>query len=330
MKFKRTVEVLISVFLLLVLAKNCFAGFGVSPPWVRNYNLLPGSHFEQMIGFSRSKPDSDLTAKVILELPDEIKDWISIKEGLEFPLPKGEMSVAMTVIVDVPGNAELGKYKGTIKVEAVPRGTEPGVSVVLAAGVQVDLEVTGKEVEGMIIRYVNIQDVEEGSPINLLIKIENTGNVRTKPDRVYAEIFDQYHQKLLTTSETQDLDWIPSFTTKGIVAKLPAKLERGTYWAEFKIFKEDQILREGKIAFEVIKARPKPPSPVKEDKKIIYIGIGAGLALLVAVVLLILTRRKRKKLQGEKRFLKVPKRIKIGKIEIKVGDTEENNKKKEE
>jgi hypothetical protein len=330
MKLREIAKVLISASLLLVLANTCQAGFGVSPPWVRNYDLLPGSHFEQTVILSRGDPKKPLRAKVFFDLPEEIKNWISIKEGMEFILPIGGYQVPMTVIVNVPKDAKLGKYQGTIKVETFPEKEGAGVGVAVAAGIAVDLEVTEKEVEGMRMRYTEIL-AEENTPLKYLMRIENTGNVKTKPDKVYIEIWDYLEQNLLKTGETKDLDWIPPFQTKDIMAEFPIRLGIAAYWAKLKVFKGDQILRDEKLVFEVFEAKPKAPlvagPSVEKGNKITYIA--AGLLLLIVVVLLIWIGRRRKRVFEARKSPQSSKEIKINKkpkpkqgkkIKIKITD----------
>jgi len=298
MRLKGIARVLISSLLLLSFANICLAGFGVSPPWVKNHVLLPGSRFEQTIILSRGEPEESLKAKVTIDVPEEIRSWFSIDKGLEFVLPKGEQQVPMKVTVNVPKNAKLGKYTGAIMVETFPEKEGGTVSVALAAGIDIDLEVTEKEIAGMIIRFTDIGKIEEGSPLKYLMRIENTGNVNTKPDRVYIEVFDQAHQSLLASGENKNLDWVGPFQTKEIAAEFPTiKLGIGQYWAEIKIFKEDQILREEKLVYEVIEKKPSP-SPYSYFGRLsnYYSYIGAGILFLIIFGLLVWAERKRQSL----------------------------------
>jgi len=59
-KLKQFCLVLIVFFGILFCLNFVFAAFGVSPPFVLNDYLSPGSHFEQKIVLSRDKPEQDL------------------------------------------------------------------------------------------------------------------------------------------------------------------------------------------------------------------------------------------------------------------------------
>jgi hypothetical protein len=77
------------------------AGFGITPPYVRNDSLRPGSEYTQEIIIVRSDPVEDLNAELTLNLPG-IESWFSFDRGLRFILPRGESQVKMNVTVRVP------------------------------------------------------------------------------------------------------------------------------------------------------------------------------------------------------------------------------------
>lgn len=237
-------------------ASLCY-GFGVSPPWVKTGRLLPGSIYEQKITISRYQPTTDLRATIdYSKLSEELQGWISVKEGDEFMLPKGESQVPIHFLVEVPDSAALKNYKGTISIRTHPTREGAGVGVALAAGIHIDLTVSDQVVEDMLVRHVNIQKVVEQKPIPFHMKIENRGNVPTRPDRVEMEIYDQYHKQVITSGTATEMETIPAFETKTIIARVPVKLELGTYWAEFKIIKNENVLRQGKIVFNVVEREP--------------------------------------------------------------------------
>jgi len=43
------------------------AGFGVTPPYIKNSHLTPGSHYETTIYLMRGKPTEELTAEVTID-----------------------------------------------------------------------------------------------------------------------------------------------------------------------------------------------------------------------------------------------------------------------
>ena len=113
--FVQSVVVAIVLFMLAG-ADFAFAGFGVTPPFVRNTSLTRNSTYEQEILLVRSDPRTPLKATVFVDAP-EVADWIEIVQGNEFLLPRGEQKVPMTVKVTVPDDAEFKRYIGAIRVK---------------------------------------------------------------------------------------------------------------------------------------------------------------------------------------------------------------------
>ena len=66
--------------MFLVCPKLVYAGFGISPPYVKNNQLFPGSSYTQEIILLRSDAEEDLQADISVNAP-EIKDWITIDKG---------------------------------------------------------------------------------------------------------------------------------------------------------------------------------------------------------------------------------------------------------
>ena len=102
----------------------------------------------------------------------------------------------MKVAVTVPKDAKLGDYKGSIAISTSPAGDQKaGVSIVLGANVSIDLKVTSIKVSNFSIQNFQILSASKGSPIKLLIKVKNDGNVENGPTKASLTFFDQYHSK---------------------------------------------------------------------------------------------------------------------------------------
>ena len=250
---------LIIISIVLAWGSYCQAGFGISPPAVHNPDLLRGSHYEQTILLIRGEPKEDLRAELTIAAPEnpEIIDWITIEQGTSFILPKGISQFPMKVKVDVPKDAAYKTYNGYIDVKTIPAVKEAGVAVALGARINVVLGVTNRPAPNFKVRSAEIPEVVEGCPVKYILKIENIGNVKTRPAKIEIKIFHGYAtERLLETSEVkaEDLAWTEAFKTKTIVAKFPVKLEATRYWAETKIFKDGEVIREDKTFFSVAPA----------------------------------------------------------------------------
>ena len=78
------------------IANTAFAGFGITPPYVHNDALRPGSEYTQEIVIVRSDPVEDLNAELTMNLPG-IESWFASDRGSKFILPKGESQVKLPV-----------------------------------------------------------------------------------------------------------------------------------------------------------------------------------------------------------------------------------------
>jgi hypothetical protein len=243
---------IIGVLIFLTCVNIAQAGFGVSPPKVLNRHLLPGSHFEQTIYLIQSKPEKDLLATIEIDAP-EIEDWITIDRGLEFTIPAGAQQFPIKVDVRVPFDAEFKHYGGEMWVKTMPADRGQGmVTVALGAIITFDLTVSAEEMYGFVIRGVSIEDAEEGRPIKVGATLQNIGNVEDRPTKIHLDVYDQYHNKLLYSGDATDLKYVDPFQTKTIIGKFRAKLVIGSYWADIKVYKDDNIIVKDKRVFYIV------------------------------------------------------------------------------
>jgi hypothetical protein len=245
------------------------AGFGVSPPLIQNHQLTPGSTYKQEIMLLRSNPvDQDLKADLTISAP-QISSWISLDQGNSFILPKGQFQVPMVVTFKIPKNAELGNYTGYIDIKVSPAdGGGGGVAIALGARVEIDLALTNVSQADFLVRLVSLPDFERLGPpwnwkvwapifnalfykINVVMNIENKGNIKIAPSKVSIEVWDLNKQKLLESSVDKSIKKIDPFGTAAVSAVFPTRLPAGQYWAKIRIYKEQEIVNYYEVAFTV-------------------------------------------------------------------------------
>lgn len=260
---------LITLTLALVIlawANVSHAGFGISPPYVKTTKpIFLGGHYEQKVTLLRSEADVDLQAKLILSAP-EIADWISIDKGDTFDLPKDQLRVPMVVRIDVPKDAEIGNYGGHINIRVVPKDQKEGggVAIALGARVDIDITVTDETFLEFNIKKVDIPNFEILAkpwswPIfsklfyksRVIVKVENTGNVKTAPSKIQLEVFDLSKNGLLESSIDKKLEKIDPFQIKDITANFPTSLEPGQYWGRVKVYNGENIIHKDELIFTV-------------------------------------------------------------------------------
>ena len=309
MGLRRALKILVVALVILFGANTALAAFGISPSQVINHELLSGSHYEQKISLVRSDVSKEAKAEVTIDAP-EIGSWLTIDKGLSFVFAEGQRQVWITVNVDVPKDAELGNYKGTITLRVVPEQVKEAgaVTVALGAQINVDLTIVEKKFFDFIVRSIDVLDLEGGNLIKVLLKIENIENLEGSPSKVHLDVYDILGKTLLESGDDTSLDSVKPFEIKEIYAQFPTNLGIGQYWSEVKVYKDDEIVREERLFFSILENLEKGvleatveegggnwfqnllsfsfPSP--------YLYIGAGVILLMLVGLLIWLEKKRK------------------------------------
>ena len=243
-----------------------FAGFGITPPYVRNTSLTRLSVYEQQILLVRSDADTAQIAEVSVDAP-EIQDWIQVVEGDVIKLPEGVQKVPMTVRISVPRDAEFRDYGGAIRIRTLPDNDEVAagaVNISLGALVDIDLSVIDREIRDFRVRKISVEDLNEGYKVAWLyfpgkirfdMLLENTGNVDVAPTKVSFRIFDRTGKVLLEeTSNIRKIETIPPYGTETVTAELPTRLEAGGYIARYTIYNGDEVKQEGDLSLNILPA----------------------------------------------------------------------------
>ncbi len=245
---------------------EAMAGFGITPPYVRNTSLTRNSTYEQQILLVRGDPNVAQRAEITVDAPG-FEDWIEVVEGLDIPLPRGEQKVPMTVKVNVPSNAKFSDYEGTIRIRTLPEDGQVAVgavSISLGALVDISLSVIDKEIKDFRIRKVSVPDLNEGTKlawlffpgkINFNMLLENTGNVDISPSKIDFKIYDRSGVALLEeTKQIGRIEKVAPYATEEITAEIPTRLPAGSYVARYQIYNDDEIKQEGDLSLIIVPA----------------------------------------------------------------------------
>ncbi len=284
----------VCVFLYGGTVNLAFAGFGITPPYVHNDTLRPGSEYTQEIVIVRSDPVEDLNAELALNLP-AIEGWFSFDRGMKFILPKGESQVKLHVTVRVPEDAKLGAYNGNIRIRTFS-STGPSTGVSLALGAQIDVQLNVvDEIYNFEVRRVELFEAEQGyakwwldfpGKIKFAMYIENTGNVPSAPAKVTMDVYDVTGQQLLeSTLSTNVVETILPFDTKKVFAYLPTWLPPGGYRVKYTIQKDEKrVAQQGELAMSVL---PRGTITGYETYGFEGLRIGDQLSVIIPATLLV-------------------------------------------
>lgn len=258
---KKYLYVISALAFLCASAPLAYAGFGITPPYVRTDRLTQGSEYRQEIVLVRGEPVEDLKAEISFNVP-EIESWFSIDKGNEFILPKGENQVKMNVIVNVPEDAPYENFTGNIRIRTSSLDTSiSGVSIALGAQIDVDITVVD-EILDFEVRRIQMGEAEQGHSLWWLdfpgrilftMDIENTGNAPVAPSRVVFDIYDSKGIKIQeTTSNSNDIEKVPAFETKTVEAHVPTYLPPGGYLVKYSIFNGEESKRSGELTLSIL------------------------------------------------------------------------------
>ena len=232
---------MVLVFTLILPAWVAGASFGISPPWVQNYYLLPGSHYETTIDL---QSDTDAGWIDVHNDASYAQEWLTFEPGVNFTWPEGTSHMSLKVIVDIPEDAELGTYTGGyVHVEKhTPPPEGGGVGIVVGGAIAIRLGVTDEEFFDFTLRGCQEFKTEEGWPIKFVLGVENIGNINGAPTKVRLDVYDDYRQVLLQSAEDTTLDLIEPFTTKDIIAEFATTyLPIGNYGGTLTVYKGSEI-----------------------------------------------------------------------------------------
>ncbi len=260
------VGVQVILLVLFSFADVALAGFGITPPYVRNTSLTRNSTYEQQILMVRGTPDSGQIAEIQIDAP-EIESWIEIVEGTPIALPRGVQKVPVTVRVRVPADAEFKDYNGVIRIRTLPDNdsvSAGSVNISLGARVDINLTVIDREILDFRVRKVSVPDLNEGGKLAWLyfpgkirfsMLIENTGNVDVAPSLVEFKIYNRNGTVLLEdTKNLGSIKKIKPYAAEEVLAQIPTRLPAGNYIARYKVFNGSEVKQEGDISLNILPA----------------------------------------------------------------------------
>jgi len=256
--------VLVPVFFFLLEVHTALAGFGITPPYVRNTSLTRNSIYEQQILLVRSDPTVAQLAEVTIDAPD-LEGWLEIVEGNEIMMPVGVQKVPMNVRVSVPPDAEFTDYTGAIRIRTVPADgqvTQGAVSISLGARVDIGLSVIDKQIQDFRVRKISVSELNEGGKVAWLffpgkilfdMLIENTGNVPIAPSEVEFRLYNKSGEVLLEeVSNIGKIKQINPYDTETVTAEIPTRLPAGSYIARYRIYNGEELKQEGDLSLTIL------------------------------------------------------------------------------
>ena len=241
---------------ILLLAPNTsLAAFGASPPFLNASHLVKGASYEQTIYLVRDNTDTALPILAELDLPENIRSWVSMEQGTSFVIPEGTRQFPVKILINVPQSAELGVYSGSITFGSQPEQTGQ-VTVSLGIEIPINLTVGTNIYREIKTRLVKLLDIEEGWNPRVYIKLQNAGNIPEKFDSATYELFDAFKDKRFAISQKREgFPEIKPFTTEEFTVEFPVDFHLGVgqYWGSVTFYQGDKAVGGQTTIFSVLK-----------------------------------------------------------------------------
>jgi hypothetical protein len=257
-------------------------------------DVLAGSHTEYNYTFRLGDFSEDMNVVVTTDLPG-FDSWVTFKPGKQFIYKAGQDEQVVTIMVDVPNGSTAKLYQGYIRLNAkkVVPGNE-AASVISGTRLDVDLTVTNNNIRDLVATAVRIADkVDESSPINVAVNINNRGNIPDTFDKAVLVISD-ISGKTLATYEQTKLDLVDAFTAKEIVVPFAHQLKAGDYFATIQLYSQDKMVFTDRMSLTVEKNLSVLPisGEYLNENMPYYLLLIAGCSLLVLILVFVYQRKK--------------------------------------
>lgn len=232
------------------------AAFGISPPWVINENLKPGSNFVYVIDMSTNDPSETMLVKTSVSGDPEVLSWMKIRNADTLTMPIGEQHVPMYIDLSIPKDAKIGKYNGDIMVTVMPQ-TKPteNVAIYLGGHIQVKLEVVNYDVTDYTVKSVSLEPITEGQNLTMNMQIKNLGNTVLSNVSTKVDVVDYTTGTSVATATANMLSKpIQPQTVGDIEMSYPmAGLEAGKYWVNISAMKNGTSVYKNRLYLGVNK-----------------------------------------------------------------------------
>ena len=253
-KFLSSLITLLVGVVLFAPAHALAAAFGVSPPWIENGNLKPGSNFVYVINMSASELPDDMVVNPVLEGDSEIMQWLTIQNQDKLVMLKGQEVIPLSVNVNIPADAKVGKYSGNLKLSLTPKnGAGENVAVLLGSNVAIKLGVVNADVNDYWIQTISADPITEGQPVSLKMDVKNLGNTDLNGVSTKASIVDmKTGEKLANGSPDKfSVPVYPQTMGNADLSFSAPDLKAGDYWLDVESFKDGKSAYKNRLFFTV-------------------------------------------------------------------------------
>lgn len=269
----------LSVFALVFMVGSTHAA-GVTPPYVSNGWLLPGSTYVQQIIAVNSVVNYDVWVHPVKSagVPG---DWITYDPPPPFKIPAGQNTAPFRAIVNVPPDAAPGDYTGRITLRF---NTDPNLVWGGGAVINVNLTVVTDPVYSLrVTRYFGLPDTVGRLPIRTCFDVFNEGNTPDNYSRVELAV-RTYGGAPVGTFSADILTTVPPFTRQQVCADVPNTLSPGSstpYIANLRLYRGEVLATSADLGLQIF-ANPNP-APIARPGSSRTVQAGPGNVAVVTL-----------------------------------------------
>lgn len=262
-KYRKSISI---VILMLIISSTVFSNIladeitppAISPSFIVITNVIKGSEFNKSIFIDNI---DDVDHIVNLSFIGDIESWVSFYNPSNETIPITSILVNKSSYVSillkfkVPEDTANGIYYGNMSAFYEDSQTnETGVSVKPGQQAPVQIEVTGEQIINMSVERIVVKDAEIGFPVVNEIDCKNNGNVVVKPKIAIEYSLENIFVGNITKSG-KDLDPIYREQTKTYTMywDTSSLVRLGNYTAFFNITLNENIIKQEKITFKIIR-----------------------------------------------------------------------------
>lgn len=207
-------------------------------------NVLKNGYAQE---FMTLTTDTDFNLSITYKIEGEIAEWVRLEPSAQPFFISRDHPYVVAVVIEPPEDAKNQDYSGSVSfltgALAGPEG-QFGTAVRAAINTRIGISITGQEIVSCGAAGFELNDVEEGYPLEFYAVVTNGGNVRIKPNFV-LEFWNQDQTKLVQSFSFTINESILPTVQKRVFYSIAHDLEIGQYWVRVKT----PLCGEGEAAF---------------------------------------------------------------------------------
>lgn len=223
-----------SIYLSLDSSQVSAVGLSVTKAEIEYKDVLRGGYAEDTIYVAS---DVDFDVPLEYEVLGDIADWISFEPAANDTNATLYVSrdrvQPLKIIIQPPADAASGNYTGGVRIltGTINRPEGPYGSQLQAAFlIRIKVSITGEQILSCNFGGLVVPDVEIGEPIRYSFSVQNSGNVRVRPN-ISIDIWNQDQSRLVKSIiNNYAVDVLPT-TSRIFNGESSNSLRIGQYWA---------------------------------------------------------------------------------------------------